>query len=246
MRRIPLVILMAQVLLASQAWAEDRYSLGTRTGLAKTTEVFSTGRYKGTRLFLVIGTKPTNRALDKLAHLKSKTFYEHTLDGAVEFRDQLSESAKSFPENGGKFTGSIADLARDPYRELKDPSIITPAKIIWFTVANSFKAGYYGIKSILEPVGRTGYGTVRLVAGPLVKPAQALGVGIAIVATGTYGYASSIVGGGVFLGATGAVVGLDLATSPFVALHQRSANKIELGVPAPTVPSLPPSATDSP
>lgn len=244
MKRTALVFFAVQFLFSSRSWSEDRYFLGTRTGFGKTQEVFSTGKYKDTRLFLVIGTKPTNHALDTLFHLKSReTFLEYTKNGATEFRDQLSESAHCIPENGKKIGASIADLGRDPYKELKDPSIITPAKLIWFTVANTFKAGYYGVLFFLEPAGRVTYGTLRLTAGPFVKPAQVLGVGTAIVATGTYGYASSIAGGGVFLGATGAVAGLDLATSPLVALHQHYAGKsdqsVQAGVSGKTAQQIP-------
>ena len=110
-------------------------------------------------------------------------------------------------------------MVSDPFNELKEPSIITPAKIIWSTVSNIVKAGFYGAMIVVEPAGRTVFGTAALVVGPMVKPVSYAGVGTAIVVTGTYGYTSSVTGGAVLSGATGAVLAMDIATSPFVGVY---------------------------
>ena len=222
MRKILLLAVAAHLLLAVPGRAERDYFVGTKTGLKRTGEVFVDGKYKDNRLLLVIGTHKTGRALQALAHLKSRTtFIEDVRNGARTFGDQVSGSVDSIPENGKEFGGSLADLVRDPYNELKDPSIITPAKIIWCTVANIVKAGFYGAMIVVEPAGRTAYGTAALAIGPMIKPVSYAGVGTAIVATGTYGYTSSVTGGAVLSGATGAVLVMDLATSPFVGLYNQ-------------------------
>ena len=234
MRRIFLLLAAAMFLCARQGAAERDYFLGTRTGWKRTNDVFVNGKYNDNRLFLVVGTGPTGRALSWLSHLKSKTtFVEDIRAGGQTFTRQLSESANSVPTNGKGFGESLADIARDPYKELKQPSIVTPAIIIGYTIADIAKVGFYGVMLIAEPICRTVYGTAALVIAPLEKPVEHAGVATAIVATSVYGYASSVTGGAVFLSVTGSVLALDAATSPFVGLYNHFEKEPSVIAPIP-------------
>lgn len=220
MNKMFLLAVAAYFLMAVPGRAGQDCFIGTKTGMKRTSEVFVDGKYKDNRLFLVIGSEPTGCALQSLFHIKSRTtFVGDVCSGAETFSDQVSESIHSIPENGQEFGESLADLALDPFRELSTPSIVTPAKIVWRTVANLAKAGFYGVLIIAEPACRTVYGTAALTVSPAIKPISYAGVGTAIVATGTYGYASSVTGGAVLLGGTCVVFVMDLATSPFVCIY---------------------------
>jgi len=209
--------------------AEDRYFLGTRNGWERTKEVFKDGRYKEQNLFIIIGAEPTTLALYKLKNLKSKsTYFEDIETGGIFFKRQLIKSAKSFPINLKMIGYNFKNLFLDPVTEIKQFSLITPAKLIYKTVVNCFKIGWYGIIFVGEPVIRTGAGTLALVGAPLMKPVVYTGIASAYTVTAVYGYGSSLAAGSVTLSATGVVTCLDIATSPMVAIYSNYSSKKEI------------------
>lgn len=217
-----LVILQPPALTA----AETRFFLGTRTGLARTQEAFLDGRYKGYNLFLVIGTRPTGDALGAISEWKSRTTYGQDIRrGARFFGDQTLASIKSVPDNCGDLGNDVLHLLIDPVNEIKGINLITPATIIYKTVVNIAKIGWHGAKIAGEPVVRFGAGTLALAGSPCIKPVTYTGVALIYTGTAVYGYGSSAAGGTVMLGATGAVMGLDIATSPFTAIYELSTDK---------------------
>ena len=206
--------------------AESRFFLGTRTGWERTQEALLDGRYKKHDLFLIVGTRPTGEALSDIRQWKSRTTYGQDIRrGARFFSNQASESIKSVPDNCGDFANDIVHLLVDPVKEIKDINLITPAAIIYKTVVNVTKIGWHGVKIIGEPVARFGAGTAALVGSPFIKPVTHTGVFLIFTGTAVYGYSSSAIGGAVMMGATGAVLGLDIATSPLTAIYELSTDK---------------------
>lgn len=214
---IALLILFCMVLPGPLA-AQSRYFLGTRTGLCRTQEAFLEGRYKNFNMFLVIGARPTNDALREIRTWRSKTTYaEDIRKGAEIFSDQAGASLASVPVNGKAIAHDVVHLGLDPVNEIRDINLITPAALVYKTVVNVVKLGWHGIKIVGEPVVRVGAGSLALVGSPFIKPATYTGVYLIYTGTALYGYGSSAVGGAVMLGATGAVLTLDIATAPLVA-----------------------------
>lgn len=206
---------------SSAVFADSRIFLGTKTGLSRTAETFACGKYKGTNLFLVIGTEPTGKAVKEVYGWSSgSTFVGDLKSGMKFFNKQFSESVSSVPQNAVDFGKSVGDFVADPVEEIQDFSLLTPALIVGKTIVNIFKIGWYALKLPCEPVFRTGAGTIALAGSPFKKPVQFLGKFGFISGIAVYGYTSSAVGGSVLLGATGAVFTLDLATSPFVAAYE--------------------------
>ena len=225
-RRIVLLLIIAVLLTPALSAAETRFFLGTRTGWERTRETFLEGRYKGHKMFLIIGARPTGEALNDISHWKSRTTYiEDVRRGGRCFGDQAMESIKSVPNNGGALGRDVINLLADPVREIRDINLITPATIVYKTVANVAKIGWHGAKLVGEPVVRFGGGTVALVGSPFIKPVTYTGVSLIYTGTAVYGYGSSAAGGTVMLGATGAVLGLDVATSPLTAVYELSRDK---------------------
>jgi len=224
-RRIILLILLA-VLQPLSLNAETRFFLGTQTGWARTQEAFLDGRYKKHDLFLIVGTRPTGDALNDIRKWKSRTTYGQDIrKGAHVFGDQASKSIKSVPGNCGDFGNDIVHLMIDPVKEIKNINLITPAAIIYKTVVNVAKIGWHGVKIVGEPVARFGAGTAALAGSPFIKPVTYTGVFLIYTGTAVYGYSSSTIGGTVMMGATGAVLGLDIATSPLTAIYELSTDE---------------------
>ena len=220
MKKLFCLVAASLLLSGLTCYAERNYFVGTTNGWNRTSEIFVDGKYKDARLFLVIGTERTGRALNTLTHLRSHTtFVQDVRNGAEIFRHELPEAMYSIPENGSEFGKSLVNMVAEPMAALADPSIVTPAKFIWGFVSNAGAAGFNGLVTVGEPVVRTFYGTTALVAGPLIKPCSYTAVGTAIVATGVYGYGSSVAGGGVMSSATGVVLVMDIATAPAVGLY---------------------------
>lgn len=206
--------------IPSPAHAAGRYFLGSRTGWERTTETFMEGRYKNYNLFLVIGTRPTNNALKGIMNWKSpNTFTGYIKEGAVFFSEQSNESVKSVPKNSRELANSFIRLFEDPVEETKDFDLITPASILWKTGVNMAKIGWYALMTPCEPVARFTVGSLGVIASPFIKPAEYLILSTGFTCTAIYGYSSSSIGGGILLGATGAVCALDIATSPLVAAY---------------------------
>jgi hypothetical protein len=218
MVRIAAALILLGLVCPSAVSADSRIFLGTRTGWARTGETFTCGKYNGNCLFLVIGTRPTTDAVCAVYDWETgSTFMEDVKGGGRFFHKQLGESASSVPENAILFGRSFGDLAADPVREIQDFSILTPATIAGKTVINILKIGWYAVKLPLEPVLRTGAGTLAMAGSPFIQPVLYTGKYLLLTGVAAYGYTSSAVGGGVLLGATGGVCALDIATSPFVA-----------------------------
>lgn len=205
----------------SAVFADSRVFLGTNTGLSRTAETFTCGKYNDTRLFLVIGTEPTGKAIkDVYGWSSGSTFTGDLKSGMTFFNNQFSESVSSVPQNAVDFGRSVGDFVADPVEEIQDFSLLTPALIVGKTIVNIFKIGWYAVKLPCEPVFRTGAGTIALAGSPFIKPVQFVCKYGFITGIAVYGYSSSAVGGAVLLGATGAVFAMDLATSPFVAAYE--------------------------
>ncbi len=215
-----IILLLATLLvLPTTLQAESRYFLGTQRGLERTGEAFLDGRYKEHNLFLITGVRPTHDALHAVGQWHKKTTYGEDLKrGGRIFRDQLGESADSFPENAGSLGESLADLFIDPVDAVRDLSLLTPATLVAKTVINTLRIGWHGVMLVAEPVVRTSAGTLALVGSPLIQPAFYTAKGTAYTGTALYGYTSSAVAATVLGTATGAVLALDVATTPAVAV----------------------------
>jgi len=221
MYRKIVVIASLLALLPGVLFAETRQFLGTRTGWSRTEEVFLAGRYKGHNLFLVIGAKPTNKALHTISGWRSSTtYFEDVRGGAQFFTGQIRDSVESVPENSGNLGDSTVDLFVDPVKKILDFNIITPAALVFKTAVNLGRIGWHGAMIIAEPAFRIGAGSVALLGAPLVKPAAFLGVSLTYTGTAAYGYGSSTIAGTIFAGATGAAVALDVASAPLVAAYE--------------------------
>jgi len=216
-----IVLLLCLLLLPATVLAESSYFRGTRTGWSLTAQVFADGYYKQQNLFLVIGARPTGAALDTISGWKSKTTYLQDIGAGVDtFGEQFSRSATALGDNSADAGESVADLFVDPVRELRDFNLITPAAIIFKTVVNLLKVGWYSAMVVAEPVARVGYGTVALAGAPFIKPVTFTGVALVYSGTALYGYSSSAVAGAVMTAATGTVLVLDTATTPAVAFYE--------------------------
>lgn len=212
---------MAILLLSAlPGQAQDRFFLGSRTGWSRSAEVFSEGRYNGKNLFLVIGSRPTAKALHTIQGWKSRTTYGEDLQaGWNRFAEQMGRAAASVSQNVSSLGSGLRKLGSDPVEEVKDGSVLTPAVILFKTTVNLVKAGWYGVAIFGEPVMRGTYGTVACIGSPFIKPATFAGVSLLYSITALYGYTSSAIGGGVLLTATGTVFTIDVATSPITALY---------------------------
>jgi len=214
------LLLAALVAVPEIVQADSAYFRGTRTGWGLTEQVFADGYYKEHDLLLVIGARPTATALETIRSWKSRTTYLEDLSAGVDtFGEQLTRSGRSIPANSADLGGSVADLFVDPVREISDLNLLTPASLIFKTAVNVVKIGWYGAMVVGEPVARTTYGTAALVGAPLVKPVTYAGVALAYSGTAVYGYGSSVAAGTVMTAATGAVLALDVATTPAVAVY---------------------------
>ena len=223
-RRIILLLFLV-VLQPLTLYAETRCFLGTRTGWERTREAFLEGCYKEHNMLLVIGARPTGRALEAISEWESETTYGQDIRrGARFFGNQAVESITSVPDNCVDLGTDIVHLLIDPVNEIRDINVITPARIIYKTFVNVAKMGWHGVKIAGEPLARFGAGTVALVGSPFIKPVTYTAVGFIFTGTAVYGYGSSVAGGTVMLGATGTVLCLDIATSPFTLLYELSAD----------------------
>lgn len=219
MAKIVLLILMA-LLLPETVLADSGYFRGTRTGWNLAEQVFGEGRYKKQNLFIIIGAKPTTDALRNISGWKSRTTYLQDLGKGVDtFGEQLSKSATSIPDNCSDAGNSIADLFVDPATEMRDFNLITPATIVYKTVVNVLRVCWNSVIVVAEPVARAGYGTVALVGAPFIKPVSYAGVALIYSGTALYGYGSSAAAGAVMTAASGAVLALDVASTPAVAAY---------------------------
>ncbi len=224
MARIAAVLIIICFLLPSAGFADTRIFLGTRTGWARTSETFTHGKYKDTSLFLVIGTTPTTTAIKRIWQGDiGSTIKDDVSSGSTFFNEQLKKSGSSFSKNASGLVTSVGDLAADPFREIANCGLLTPARIVGKTVVNTLKIAWYAVILPFEPVARTGAGALVLSGSPFVKPLKYAGKYTLLTGVTVYGYTSSAAGGAVLLGATGGVFVLDIATSPFVSVYEIAA-----------------------
>ncbi len=221
MVRVTILIIVLGFISPSAVFADSRVFLGTKTGWSRTAETFTCGKYKDTRLFLVIGTEPTGKAIKEVYGWSTgSTFIGDLKSGMKFFNKQISESVSSVPQNAVDLGKNVGDLVADPVKEIQEFSLLTPALIVGKTIVNICKIGWYTVKLPCEPVFRTGAGTIALAGSPFIKPVQFVCKYGFISGIAAYGYTSSAAGGVVLLGATGAVFAMDLATSPFVGAYE--------------------------
>lgn len=200
--------------------AERPYFLGTQNGMLRTNEVFMQGYYKDTNLFLVIGAKRTTRILNTIRGWKSSTTYSEDIEtGTAFFSDQINKAGASLPQNFESLGEDMSHWVLDPFRALEDISLITPISILFRISVNTLKIAWDGILIVGEPVLRIGSGVIAFVGAPFLKPVSYIGIASLLTVTSVYGYGSSAVGGAAMLGLTGAVLALDVVTSPFVLAY---------------------------
>ena len=221
MGRIVITLFLLGLIFPGEAFSDSRIFLGTRTGWARTAETFTWGKYKSHRLFLVVGARPTRDAIRAVHDWETgSTVTKDVKAGAAFFTEQVRGAGASVPRNAVRLGRSAADLGMDPFREIQDFGILTPARIAGKTILNVLKIGWYGLRLPVEPVLRTGAGTLALAGSPFIQPVVYTGKYALLTGTAIYGYGSSVAGGAVLLGATAGVCGLDLATTPFVASYE--------------------------